>query len=228
MGTEIRLFGTVGEDFTSRGVADQVAALSDDDLLVRINSGGGNLFEGLAIYSILQRHGNVTIDVEAAALSSAAVIAMAGRRIRMAGGALLMVHSPMHMVGGRISDHESSIEMLRRGETSTVDIFARRTGISNQRIRQMLEAETWMNATEAVKLRFADEVIQATETIAASVGDLQAHWDRAVERSRTELQNRRRLRVTPLQARNEAGRRYPQLRAAFVSDFNEQYRRATR
>jgi len=225
MATEIRLFGTVGEDFTSRGVADQVAALSDDDLLVRINSGGGNLFDGLAIYNILQRHGNATADIEGAALSAAAVIAMAGRRIRMAGGALMMVHSPMHLVGGTISDHESSIEMLRRGEQSTIDIFVRRTRLPRQRIADMLTNETWISAQEAIQLGFADELITAAERIAASVGDLHSHWDRAVERSRTELQSRRRLRVTPLQARNEAGRRYPQLRAAFVADFNKQHRR---
>ena len=157
-----------------------MAALSNDDLVVRINSGGGNLFEALAIFNILQRHGNAMIDVEGAALSAAAVIAMAGRRIRMAGGALLMIHSPMHLVGGTISDHESSIEMLKRGEQSTIDIFERRTRLPRQRIADMLTNETWMSAQEAIQLGFADELITAAERIAASVGDLQSHWDRAV------------------------------------------------
>ena len=225
MATEIRLFGTVGEDFTSRGVAEQVAALSNDDLLVRINSGGGNLFEALAIFNILQRHGNAMIDVEGAALSAAAVIAMAGRRIRMAGGALLMIHSPMHLVGGTISDHESSIEMLKRGEQSTIDIFERRTRLPRQRIADMLTNETWMSAQEAIQLGFADELITAAERIAASV-DLAAHWDAAVERCHTALQSSKRLRVTRGRAMTEARRRHPQLHARFVCDFNKKHRRA--
>lgn len=134
------------------------------DLTVVINSPGGDVFAGLAIYNALVNHnGNVTVRVDGLAASIASVIAMAGDKIIMSPGSMIMVHRPSVYAAGTVDDMEKARDVLLKIEEGITPIYAKRTGLSDEKITELLEAETWMLADKAVELGFADEVSEAPE-----------------------------------------------------------------
>ena len=134
------------------------------DLTVVINSPGGDVFAGLAIYNALVNHnGNVTVRVDGLAASIASVIAMAGDKIIMSPGSMIMIHRPSVYAAGTVDDMEKAKDVLLKIEEGITPIYARRTGLSDEKITELLEAETWMLADKAVELGFADEVSEAPE-----------------------------------------------------------------
>ena len=134
------------------------------DLTVVINSPGGDVFAGLAIYNALVNHnGNVTVRVDGLAASIASVIAMAGDKIVMSPGSMIMIHRPSVYAAGTVDDMEKAKDVLMKIEEGITPIYARRTGLSDEKITELLEAETWMLADKAVELGFADEVYDVPE-----------------------------------------------------------------
>ena len=134
------------------------------DLTVVINSPGGDVFAGLAIYNALVNHnGNVTVRVDGLAASIASVIAMAGDKIVMSPGSMIMIHRPSVCAMGTVDDMEKAKDVLMKIEEGITPIYAKRTGLSDEKIAELLEAETWMLADKAVELGFADEVSEAPE-----------------------------------------------------------------
>lgn len=134
------------------------------DLTVVINSPGGDVFAGLAIYNALVNHnGNVTVRVDGLAASIASVIAMAGDKIIMSPGSMIMVHRPSVCAMGTVDDMEKAKDVLTKIEEGITPIYAKRTGLDEDKIAELLEAETWMLADKAVELGFADEVSEAPE-----------------------------------------------------------------
>lgn len=134
------------------------------DLTVVINSPGGDVFAGLAIYNALVNHnGNVTVRVDGLAASIASVIAMAGDKIIMSPGSMIMIHRPSVYAAGTVDDMEKAKDVLMKIEEGITPIYAKRTGLSDEKIADLLEAETWMLADKAVELGFADEVSEAPE-----------------------------------------------------------------
>ncbi len=168
---EIYLEGSVGlafwpdePHFTAASVR---AALAEaGDVTVHVNSGGGIATEGLAIYHLLRDHpGNVHVVVTGVAGSAASLIVMAGDRITMRAGAMLMIHDPA--VGytdgrGTEEDHRDVADMLARMSQGYAEIYAARAGITPDEARAIMRAETWFTAEEAVAAGFADD----TETTA--------------------------------------------------------------
>lgn len=129
------------------------------EIFVRLNSAGGDYFEGLAIYNILQGAGRrVTVEIEGVAASAAAVIAMAGKVIQAWQDSWLMIHNAS---GG------GNRELLARVNDQMRDIFARRTRQSPERITEMMNAETWIHAREAIQMGFCNRVLTARAAIAA-------------------------------------------------------------
>lgn len=140
------------------------------DVTVRINSPGGDLFAGLAIYNALRAHpGKVTVQVLGVAASAAAVIAMAGSRIEIARSARIMIHRAWAGIQGNEGDLDRVADILRKLDASQVDIFMGRTGQPVAAIREMLDAETWLDANEAIRLKFADALLPETARAAAPV-----------------------------------------------------------
>ncbi|UGY15568.1 Clp protease ClpP [Bradyrhizobium septentrionale] len=128
---EILLSGAVGdgfsgEFFTYLDVVESLASLGRSrDVTVRINSGGGSAADGIAIFNALDSHkGNVTVVVESIAASAASVIAMAGQKIVMRAGSMMMIHDPSALTLGNSSDHAKSVEMLETMANSMADIYA--------------------------------------------------------------------------------------------------------
>lgn len=140
------------------------------NITVRINSPGGDVFAGVAIYNMLAEHsGEVTVKVDGLAASIASLIAMAGDKIVMLPGSMMMVHQPWSFAAGNADELEEVIESLKKIGESMTPIYATRTGLSEERVNELLKAETWMTANDAVELGFADEAVEAKTTISDSI-----------------------------------------------------------
>ena len=164
-GNEIVLSGTVGDLYwgDSFTATDVVLALAQvgrgQDVVVRINSGGGIATEGSAIHAALAAHtGRKTVIVEGIAASAASVVAMAGDEIVMAQGALMMVHDPSGFTFGTVTDHELQIRALTALATAMAGIYAERTGKTADEARADMQAEVWLTPEEAVAQGYADRV----------------------------------------------------------------------
>ncbi len=160
---DLVLYGTVGGDFwsdsgfTDTEVLDALTEL-DGELTVRMNSGGGNAFMGIAIHNALKaRDGKVTVQIDGIAASAASVIAMAGAEIVMRDGALMMIHNGSGITMGTAKDHEKMIDALSRLDGEMSKLYAKRTGLKPKETKSMMDDETWMTGEEAVAKGFATE-----------------------------------------------------------------------
>lgn len=161
-GQEVTLSGTVGVDWFDDGFthAEVVTALAglDGDITVRLNSGGGIAADGAAIHAALATYdGKVHVVVEGIAASAASLIAMAGDRITVADGAVMMIHDPLNVTYGNSADHAKTIEELEAYATAYAKVYARRSGKSAAECRDIMKAETWYDGDEAVAAGFADD-----------------------------------------------------------------------
>ncbi|MEC0269067.1 head maturation protease, ClpP-related [Paenibacillus anseongense] len=172
---EISIYGTIGTSWWEESVsaaqfARDLRALGSDvkDITVRINSAGGSVFDGLAIRSTLKSHAaNVHVIVDGLAASIASIIAMAGDKITMAAGSMMMIHNPMSSIQmGDASDFREAADFLDKVRDSLVSVYASRTNISEKDLIAMMDAETWMSAEEALDQGFIDEV-EAGSTVTA-------------------------------------------------------------
>lgn len=167
MAAEIYLEGAVGMAFWPEDphfTPSMVRGWLKDqgDVSVHVNSGGGIASDGLAIYHMLRDHpGQVNIVVTGMAVSAASLIVMAGDTITMRPGATLMIHDPAFgwtEGRGTEADHRAVADMLAKLSDGYAGIYAARAGISADDAREIMRAETWLTADEAVAAGFADEV----------------------------------------------------------------------
>lgn len=168
------LYGYVGDNFWDEGftATDVLLALAehgrDNDLTVHINSGGGIVDEGVAIYNALANHkGTVRVEVDSIAASSASLIAMAGDTIVMKGGSLMMIHDPSNGSYGTAADHAKTIEQLEAYASQMAAVYADRSGKTPEEARADMKTEVWLTAAQAVEQGYADEA-EATKAKAVS------------------------------------------------------------
>ncbi len=129
------------------------------DINIAINSPGGSVFDGLAIYNYLKSHkAQVNVEVLGLAASAASVITMAGDTIRMPEDAFLMIHAPYTGVQGDAEEMRKTADVLDKIQESLVNIYVERTGMEYSAVAEMVEEETWLNGVTAMELGFADEV----------------------------------------------------------------------
>ncbi len=172
---ELRIFGEIGWEVTSRDLVEKLDAMGDIDLDVRVNSVGGSVIEGMHIYNRLRLHkGAVEVTIEGIAASMATVISCAGKTVRMMDAGWYMVHDPSGMSWGTADDMRKAAEVLDKMRDTIVDVYVARTGKDRAAIEQMMDDETWMNPAEAKEHGFIDEVIEIAQdmAIAAQAVDL--------------------------------------------------------
>lgn len=164
-GSTIVLTGTVGDlywddSFTSGDVVMALAQVGrDQDITVRLNSGGGIATEGAAIHAAFVGHkGKVVIVVEGVAASAASVIAMAGDEIVMSAGAVMMIHDPSGVTFGTVADHELSIRALTALANAMAGIYAEKAGKTVEEARADMQAELWLTPEQAVEAGYADRL----------------------------------------------------------------------
>lgn len=174
---EIVIYEYIGpKNFEGKGVdASSVKAKLDqfgelDEITLRINSPGGNVFHGLAIYNLLATHpARKIVYVDGLAASAASLIAMAGDEIVMNSGSLMMVHEASMIVSGQKGDLENAIRMLESVNSSCTAIYAQKTGLSEEVVRSLLKATTWMTDAQAVEKKFAHRINSSTKAAAATL-----------------------------------------------------------
>lgn len=166
--TTISILDVIGEDYwsgtgvTANRISAALRSIGDRAITVRINSPGGDMFEGIAIYSLLRAHpAKVTVEVLGWAASAASIIAMAGDEIRMGLGSFMMVHNAWGLVIGNRHDMREAASLFDQFDAAIADIYQARTGMARTDIEQLMDAETFMNPTQAIEYGFADAVDDA-------------------------------------------------------------------
>ena len=133
---------------------------SEGDIIVWLNSPGGDVFAASQIYNMLKEYdGKVTVKIDGIAASAASVIAMAGSEILMSPVAMMMIHNPATVIFGEASDLQSGIDMLSEVKESIINAYEQKTSLPRNKISKMMDAETWFSAQKAVELGFADKVL---------------------------------------------------------------------
>ncbi len=158
-----------GEGVTAKRIAGALRAIgSDVDVTVNINSPGGDVFEGLAIYNLLREHkGKVSVNIIGLAASAASFIAMAGDEIRIGRAAFLMTHNAWLIAMGNRNDLREIADWLEPFDMTLADIYAHRTGIDIDDIVKQMDAETWIGGREAVDKGWADAFLESDEISSA-------------------------------------------------------------
>lgn len=156
---ELLVYGEIGcWGVSAQEVVRQLQDLRPTSVTVRINSCGGDAFDGVAICNALKSSGAaVTCIIEGIAASAASCVAMAGRVV-MRLGAMMMIHPASAFGGGDAESLRKGAEMLERVTSSLVDIYCRKSGKPREQIEPLVAAETWLTAAEALALGLADEI----------------------------------------------------------------------
>lgn len=151
-------FGLSAEDF-----AKDLAKVKAKQITLRINSPGGSVFEGLAIYNSLRQHpAKVTTRVEGLAASAASFIAMAGDTVQVCRGSMMMIHDAMGIGVGNAAEMRDLADLLDKASANIADLYAARCGGGVDQWRDAMKAETWYTAREAVEAGLADEMLGDT------------------------------------------------------------------
>ena len=179
---EILLYEMIGMDFwtgegtTAKAFAEDLKAAGDAirEIHLRVNSPGGNVFDGIAIFNTLLSHGaKVTAQVDGLAASIASVIVMAASEISMGDNAMMMIHNPATMVGGDSNAMRKMADTMDKVKTSMITAYRRHTKLSVDEVDALMDEETWMTAQETVEKGFAETVT----TPEGDAADVAANFD---------------------------------------------------
>ena len=130
-------------------------------ITVWINSPGGDVWAAAQIYNMLLSYdGKVTVKIDGLAASAASVIAMAGDEVLVSPVSMLMIHNPSTMAMGDKDDLAQAISMLDSVKDSILNAYVKKTGLSKNKLSKLMDDETWMDASKAVELHFADRVME--------------------------------------------------------------------
>lgn len=163
--------GEAGPEITAQEIIDQLAAVPTQEIVVHINSGGGDATEGVAIAQALKdargKGKRISCQVDGLCASAAVNVALACSPVRIPRNAYMMIHDPACVQVGLFtaSEMRKSADQLDAVKRGIVAGYAERTGLSNREIARMMAAETWMTGEEAVAAHFADELLEEPVTI---------------------------------------------------------------
>lgn len=159
------------DDVTAKGFIDDLNAIESDDIDIYVNSPGGAVFAGMAIYNAISRHSaNVHVNIEGLAASIASVIALAGDSVSIADNALFMIHDPWSFASGSAKEMRKAADILDKVKDTILNVYEARSDLSRNVLDKMMSEETWMTGNEAVEAGFADEVYDGVK-VAASIPD---------------------------------------------------------
>lgn len=152
-----------GDGVTAKRIAAALRQIGhEQDVTVYINSPGGDMFEGFAIYNLLRNHGgNVTVKIIGIAASAASIIAMAGDDLQIARAGFLMIHNCWLYAVGNRHDFREVAETIEPFDLAMSDIYAIRSGLDKNLIISMMDKETYIVGNDAVEQGFADSLLPA-------------------------------------------------------------------
>jgi ATP-dependent Clp protease protease subunit len=152
-----------GDEVTPQQFKQELKA-HQGDIIVWLNSPGGDVFAAVQIYNMLKEHdGKVTVKIDSLAASAASVVAVAGDDVLISPAGLILVHDPMSMVFGNESDLNACIDMLREVKEAILNAYQLKTGAQRSKLAQFMTNETWMNAKKAIEWGFCDSLLYSEE-----------------------------------------------------------------
>lgn len=169
---EVFIYGDIASataedsDVTAKNFVADLKKFGNKDLTIHINSAGGDVFTGLAIYNVIKNYkGKTTVQIDGLAASAASIIACAGDVVKMAANAIYMVHPPSAGLVGffestELAKVQASLETIKE---SLITTYEMRTGKSRDEIEKLVDAESWLSADEALENNFIDEITGAVE-----------------------------------------------------------------
>ena len=160
---EVHIYDVIGEDWmggiSAKQFVDDINSLNVKQLNVHINSPGGDVFDGTAMYNALVNHkAQVTTFIDGAAISMASVVAMAGDHIVMAENAMFMIHNPWTLAMGDANEFRKTADVLDKTKLNLLAAYTKQSDAGQDTISKMMDAETWMTGPEALENGFVDEV----------------------------------------------------------------------
>lgn len=209
---DLYLYDQIGPEWAGMVSAPYfVKAIKDageKPIRLHINSPGGDVFEGQAIYNLLLAHKpGVDVEIDSLAASAASFVAMAGRKISIAENAMVMIHHAWTVAMGGAGEMRKAADLLDKIDGTIVDTYAARTKQTRGDLVAWMDADTWMTAQEAVDRGFADEIGQRLNVKACTKGltnlpqGLLQSWDdvtcAAAEAARTEPPTRQQSIYSP-------------------------------
>ncbi len=152
-------------DVSASGFKEDLEALGDiSELDVHINSYGGSTFEGLAIYNLLKQHkAKINVYIDGIAASAASIIAMAGDKIYVPSTALIMIHNCWTYTGGNAKELRKTADDMDKIAEAYKAAYLSKINITEEKLEELLEAETYLTSKECVEMGFADEIIEVEE-----------------------------------------------------------------
>lgn len=172
---EIYIYGNIGDRWNEDGViasemVREISALDADEITLRINSYGGSVTDGLAIYNALKRHpATINVQVDGVAISCASYIAMAGDTITMAKNAQMMIHAPWSFAMGNATELREQADLLDRYSKAMTSAYADKSGLTyDDALALMTDGKDhWYSADEALEAGFCDSVGEEVEVAAS-------------------------------------------------------------
>lgn len=154
-----------------------------DEIVVNINSPGGSVFEGVTIFNMLKNHkAKIIVNIEGLAASIASVIAMAGDEVRMPSNAMLMIHNAMGGGFGNANEIRKFADDLEKINQTVVNSYLiKNPSMEQEQLQNLLDAESWLSASEALELGFVDEVLRSVEAVAQIDTDLLNKYENVPE-----------------------------------------------
>lgn len=169
---EVLVYDDIGASFFGEGISAKqfvkdLAGIKASLITVRINSAGGDVFDGLAIYNALRRHeAAVVTEIDGLAASIASIIALAGEEVRMADNAFFMIHDPWGMGVGNADEMRELADLLDKVGGSLANIYAEKTGMDKAEVQALMNAETWFDAEEAKAAGLVDTLVKGKKIAA--------------------------------------------------------------
>jgi ATP-dependent Clp endopeptidase proteolytic subunit ClpP len=159
---EIGTYGVTAQDFIS-----EIKGLKDMPINLRINSLGGDVFDGMAMYNVIKRReAKTTVYIEGIAASIATIIALGADEVIMAENSLFMIHNAWGGTSGEAKDMRKTAETLDKITSELTDIYVKKTGLSYDTLADMMDEESWLNADEAFALGFIDTISDSIKVAA--------------------------------------------------------------
>lgn len=173
----IFLYGIIDEYFgvSAEQLAKELEALKGKAVTLRINSPGGDVFDGRAMYAAIKQHGNVTAQIDGLAASAATYVAMAAKTVTIVDGGFMMIHNAWTLAFGNKNDLTELAALLDKFDESIINDYSKRTGKDHAELAAMMDAETWLNANEAKDMGFVDSIFDGD--VAADASAPSNAWD---------------------------------------------------
>ena len=146
------------DDVCPQAFRDELES-AQGNVTVQINSPGGDVFAAAQIYNMLRAYkGKVTVFIDSLAASAASVIAMAGDEVEISPVGMIMIHNPSTLAWGDHNEMERTAATLNEIKEAIINAYQAKTHLSREKLSDLMEQETWMNANKAVEMGFADRI----------------------------------------------------------------------